>query len=1006
MLGLYVMIGWSVTNPAMVGIVPGSPVMVFNTAICFVITGLWFILKPTVVFDNTSNFTQTFITVLSFSLLIIPGLVLAEIVGDFNLGIDWLSRHSLIVDRNPTPGRMAPNTCVAFIFIGTAFLCDHTQNIKLKKTAFIALGTATFLLGTTSVLGYAMDLDWLYSLVQQNRMSIMTATGLSLIGIILIVAAQSSTYNMPTDTKGEDVRLTRIAAIIMIVLSLASGLTGFIVLKQGTDQSLRDQLQQKAINSAESFSTSLERRFVLADKLLSFPVMAKDLETLPVTPNDAASLEHIRKVGSILIDLGFSGLQIQDRQGKEVFSLGDLFPNPDVSIPVKITGQDAELIWKEGYILSVERPIIKNGVTFGKVITTQKIPGLDRVLRAMQFSGDTTDTGLCHRTGDTFECFPSRFVGRTRGIPMFDKGGPAYPMSHALLGETGIIYANDIRGIPVLAAYAPIGSSGLGIVTKIETTELYSFIRERLHILLAILASFVILGTFILRSRLQPLASRLVNSEQRTRAANELLEQDANRLNRIIEVQNKVALAPLDIAATLQVIVDQVQILTHAAGAVVELIDGDELFYRATSGSFVDYKGFRLNIQGSLSGHCIHSRSIIRCDDTETDPRTDKVATRKLNIRSMIVAPLISEGAVIGVLKTAASEPNAFGYQEEQALQLLSGLIGSAISHQQDFEEKQRLLSERTDALANLKETTDFLRASEERTRIIIESAYDAFIAMDSNGRITDWNKQAEVIFGWGKKEVMGQKLTDLIMPPSSRPVYSEYMAQALAADYQPEQSQRLELTVLQRSGERIIVEMTTSPIRTGNNVMLAAFLHDITERKHIQQKLTHLAQYDALTELPNRSLFMDRLSVAALRADRSSKALALMFLDLDGFKKINDNYGHHAGDLLLKQFAGRLSVTVRRTDTVSRLAGDEFTIILEDLADAEHDVQIVAAKIVQAMTEPFDLAGEKVIVTTSIGITVSKSGKKNIDELIQSSDAQMYIAKNKGKNQFSLGWL
>jgi diguanylate cyclase (GGDEF)-like protein len=150
----------------------------------------------------------------------------------------------------------------------------------------------------------------------------------------------------------------------------------------------------------------------------------------------------------------------------------------------------------------------------------------------------------------------------------------------------------------------------------------------------------------------------------------------------------------------------------------------------------------------------------------------------------------------------------------------------------------------------------------------------------------------------------------------------------------------------------------------------------------------------------------MDRLSIAVLRAERAEKAMALMFLDLDGFKKINDNYGHQAGDALLKQFAERLTMNVRKSDTVARLAGDEFMIILEELTEPEHNVQTIASKIIQAMAQSFIIAGEAIDITTSIGAVIGKSGKKNVDDLIHAADTEMYKAKNKGKNQFSMDWL
>jgi diguanylate cyclase (GGDEF)-like protein len=175
--------------------------------------------------------------------------------------------------------------------------------------------------------------------------------------------------------------------------------------------------------------------------------------------------------------------------------------------------------------------------------------------------------------------------------------------------------------------------------------------------------------------------------------------------------------------------------------------------------------------------------------------------------------------------------------------------------------------------------------------------------------------------------------------------------------------------------------------------------VRDITERKKAEQQLLLLAQYDSLTGLPNRSLFMDRLSSAALRANRNRTGLGVMFLDLDGFKHINDTLGHHSGDELLQQVATRLSATVRKTDTVARLAGDEFTVLLEKLMAPEQEIKAVADKIVSAMQVPFVLGNNTVVVTTSLGLALRILEDPNLDELLRRADNAMYRSKNSGKN-------
>ena len=176
--------------------------------------------------------------------------------------------------------------------------------------------------------------------------------------------------------------------------------------------------------------------------------------------------------------------------------------------------------------------------------------------------------------------------------------------------------------------------------------------------------------------------------------------------------------------------------------------------------------------------------------------------------------------------------------------------------------------------------------------------------------------------------------------------------------------------------------------------------IEDISARKEAEEELRHLAHYDMLTNLPNRALFRDRLIQALAQARRGEALLAVMFLDLDRFKLVNDSLGHAIGDLLLKQVAHRLTACVRASDTVGRLSGDEFGIILAGLHSAE-DAHLVAQKIVQIFSSPFRLDGHDRYVTTSIGISLYPSHGQDDESLIKAADAAMYRAKQTGRNNY-----
>jgi diguanylate cyclase (GGDEF)-like protein/PAS domain S-box-containing protein len=185
----------------------------------------------------------------------------------------------------------------------------------------------------------------------------------------------------------------------------------------------------------------------------------------------------------------------------------------------------------------------------------------------------------------------------------------------------------------------------------------------------------------------------------------------------------------------------------------------------------------------------------------------------------------------------------------------------------------------------------------------------------------------------------------------------------------------------------------------SGRALRLAGTYADINARKVAEDRLRHRAEFDTLTDLPNRALFVERLQQAMARATQSS-TMALLFLDIDHFKNINDTLGHEAGDQLLKVFATRMRDCVRQSDTVARLAGDEFTVILEGLRSAD-DAKALAGKLVETLREPIALAGNLYVITASVGIAMQAGGNTDDAELLRRADAALYEAKRRGRNGF-----
>ena len=186
----------------------------------------------------------------------------------------------------------------------------------------------------------------------------------------------------------------------------------------------------------------------------------------------------------------------------------------------------------------------------------------------------------------------------------------------------------------------------------------------------------------------------------------------------------------------------------------------------------------------------------------------------------------------------------------------------------------------------------------------------------------------------------------------------------------------------------------------TGNPQQYVGIVADITQRKQDEEKIIYQANYDQLTGLPNRTLFMDRLTRRVLEGRRAKTSVGLMFIDLDGFKAINDTLGHDAGDVLLKSTARRLEKCVREADTVARLGGDEFTVIMP-LIDNMEAAGIVAGRIIKSLAEPFDLNGREGRVSASIGISLLPAQADSASQLLHNADVAMYHAKHMGKANY-----
>jgi len=281
-------------------------------------------------------------------------------------------------------------------------------------------------------------------------------------------------------------------------------------------------------------------------------------------------------------------------------------------------------------------------------------------------------------------------------------------------------------------------------------------------------------------------------------------------------------------------------------------------------------------------------------------------------------------------------------------------------------------------------------RINEARLKTMFDYAPLSLIVLDDQNRIQGWNAQAEKTFLWRAEDMLGKNISTII-PPAKR----TGVEKVLATVHKEHAIFHAENTNLREDGSEILCEWLNAPFKDQHDQssFIICMARDITEQKRLEQKLEQAAHYDNLTSLPNRALILDLLKQSLATAARQKTKLAILFLDLNGFKAINDKLGHESGDIILLTVAKRLPQAIRECDYAGRLAGDEFLVILHDISSLENAL-MVANKLQDLIGQPCAVKDQVVTISASIGISLYPDDATEINELIHQADQDMYQAK------------
>ena len=343
-------------------------------------------------------------------------------------------------------------------------------------------------------------------------------------------------------------------------------------------------------------------------------------------------------------------------------------------------------------------------------------------------------------------------------------------------------------------------------------------------------------------------------------------------------------------------------------------------------------------------------------------------------LRCLLIQPIVVDGQAVACLNLAGRHTEQISEANCQAVQAMARQFALALERQV-LEERQRLAAS------------------------VFANAHEGIMITDVSGRIVEVNPTFSELTGFSRDEAIGQNAGLLNSGHHDSAFYRE-MWHAI----RHHGHWRGEVWNRKKSGEIFVELLTISAVRSPDSTIthFVGIFSDITVLKEHQQRLEHLAHFDALTQLPNRMLLADRLQLAMAQAARTHGLLAVCYLDLDGFKPVNDQYGHAAGDRLLIEVGQRLKSCVRGGDTVARLGGDEFVLLLAGLGDI-HECDQALNRIATTLTRPFAVPGGEASISASIGVTLYPNDGSDADTLLRHADQAMYVAKQAGRNRHHL---
>ena len=743
----------------------------------------------------------------------------------------------------------------------------------------------------------------------------------------------------------DDRRIFVVIGVTLITLMLATAYTIYRTMQSQTEAVAVSGLKAALENTVKHIESQITHSIANTNAVSTRIFLMQSLEKLDSDESREEGTIGLQQSAKKILATHFSGIKIYDAEDNLILSSGVNSNHTELAVGLDTTAEiETILLWDKQFIVrNAIRVLNEKEQPIGRIVTEERMPDLTGLFRDAALIGETGDFLLCATVKDNnaeMDCFVRGFdSNQFKRMPRLMNNRPL-PVHFALDGQSGIKFIKDYRQIEVVAAHSPV-AYGLGAVLKVDKAELSNVLGKQIQSVVLYLMLLIAAGMTVLYSVTLPVVKRLVTSRNISIKSHKELIEEKNKAEAISSELtayiNAVGnLALISIADRKGRIVQANEKFCEVSGYTQQELIGKD--HRLLNSGFHP-KSFWVDMWTKVAKGQVWHQEV--CNRNKSG---------NLYWVDSTIVPLIDGNGKID--------------------RYLSVRVDITAKKQKDDELNERLKESR--CLHEVHTGIEQGLSMKKTLQGVMKSVIAAFQFPE---------------IATGKIELAGETI--------------------VTADFDEENPQKLSAIIKvnnEAAGKIHIAYARNEPfLLPYEQYLIDAIARDLGqwhERRSAEQRIVEMATHDALTGLPNRYLLQDRIKQTLAQDSRDRKQMAVLFIDLDHFKNINDSLGHDVGDLLLQEVAKRLISCVRAEDTVARQGGDEFIVVLNSIGKSI-DAARVAQKILDAMKRGFYIGGNECYIGSSIGIAIFPDDGSDAETLLKNSDVAMYHAKESGRNNF-----